>query len=58
MEVNSLFNYSGETDTCSKVQSIEEIVASVLNVDGELITRKDANLTYKILHNFGCSLKG
>lgn len=32
-DVNSLLGYSGVNDTCLKVQSLEEIVASVLNID-------------------------
>nr|ABI34292.1 hypothetical protein SDM1_25t00005 [Solanum demissum] len=52
MDVNNLLDYPGESDTCSKVQSLEEIVDTIgkCNVDDEveddtipleLVTRKE-----------------
>ncbi|XP_010419288.1 PREDICTED: CENP-B homolog protein 2-like [Camelina sativa] len=62
MDVNSLLDYPGENDACSEVQSLEEIVASVINVDEEAeddnveplepVTRKEAIIASRTLHNF------
>ncbi|RID43779.1 hypothetical protein BRARA_I00618 [Brassica rapa] len=35
MDVNTLLDYPGENGTCLEFQSLDEIVASVLNVDDE-----------------------
>ena len=63
MDVNSLLDYPGENNTCSEVQSLEEIVATILenNVDDEVeydtiplepVTRKEALIASETLHNF------
>ncbi|CAN6971384.1 unnamed protein product [Brassica rapa subsp. trilocularis] len=63
MDVNSLLDYPGENDTCLEVQSLEEIVASVLNVDDEpendvaaiplkIVTHKKAIIASKTFQNF------
>ncbi|CAA7031620.1 unnamed protein product [Microthlaspi erraticum] len=36
MDVNSLLNYPGENDSYSEVQSLEEIVSTVLNGEDEV----------------------
>ena len=59
MDVNTLLDYPGENDTCLEFQSLDEIVASVLNVDDEpedddveTVTRKEAIAASKTRHNF------
>ncbi|CAN7127652.1 hypothetical protein BRARA_G00999 [Brassica rapa] len=62
MDVKNLLDYPDENDTCLEAQSLEEIVASVLNVDDEpeddaampleTVTRKEAIVASKTLHNF------
>ncbi|RID44753.1 hypothetical protein BRARA_I01525 [Brassica rapa] len=62
MDVNSQLDYPGENDTCLEVQCLEEIVASVLNVDDEpendvailleIVTHKEAIIASKTLKNF------
>jgi len=62
MDVNSLLDYPGENDACSEVQTLEEIDASIFNGDDEVeddialplepITRKEAIITSRTLHNF------
>ena len=62
MDVNSQLDYPGENDTCLEVQCLEEIVASVLNVDDEpendvailleIVTHKEAIIASKTLKKF------
>ena len=68
MDVNSLLDYPGENDTCSEVQSLEEIVDTIGkdNVDDaveddttplEPVTHKEALIASRTLHNFMVQLK-
>ncbi|CAA7037302.1 unnamed protein product [Microthlaspi erraticum] len=67
MDVNSLLSYPGENDSCSEVQSLEEIVSTVLNGEDEVeddeerhvqvVTRKEAIVASRTLHNFWCMLR-
>ena len=63
MDVNNLLDYSSESDTCSEVQSLEEIVDTIekSNVDDEVEddivplkpdTRKETLIVSRTLHNF------
>ncbi|XP_015169155.1 protein RDM1-like [Solanum tuberosum] len=63
MDVNNLLDYPGESDTCSKAQSLEDIVNTIEknNVDNEVeddtiplkpVTHKEALIASKTLHNF------
>ncbi|XP_049381261.1 uncharacterized protein LOC125845773 [Solanum stenotomum] len=63
MDVNNLLDYPGESDTCSEVQNLEEIVDTIgkNNVDDEVeddtitleqVTRKEALIASRTLHNF------
>ncbi|XP_049357088.1 CENP-B homolog protein 2-like [Solanum verrucosum] len=63
MDVNNLLDYLGESDTCSEVQNLEEIVDTIgkNNVDDEVkddtitleqVTRKEALIASRTLHNF------
>lgn len=61
VDVNSLINYLGENDACSKVQSLEEILNSIFenNVEDvvnttplEPITLKEALKASKTFSNF------
>ena len=67
MDVNSLLDYPGENDTCLEVQSLEKMVANVLNVDDEpkdddvipleTVTRKEAISASKTSHKFWMQLE-
>ncbi|XP_024007958.1 uncharacterized protein LOC112083966 [Eutrema salsugineum] len=62
MDVNTILDYPGGNDICSEVQSLEEIVAIVLNVDDEVeddamepltaVSRKEAIMASRILQKF------
>ena len=59
MDVNTLLDYPGENGTCLEFQSLDEIVASVLNVDDEpedddveTVTCKEVIAASKTPHNF------
>ncbi|KAH0692341.1 hypothetical protein KY285_019438 [Solanum tuberosum] len=63
MDVINLLDYPGESDTCSEVQNLEEIVDTIgkSNVDDEIeddtiplepVMRKEALIASRTLHNF------
>lgn len=63
MDVNHLLDYPGENEGCSQIQSLEEIVDTIIEnpiedeaqddtVPMEPVTRKEAIGAAKILHNF------
>lgn len=62
IDANSLLDYPGENVACSEVQSLEEIVATILTSDDEVeddttiplepVTRKEAIIASRVLHNF------
>ncbi|XP_049346572.1 CENP-B homolog protein 2-like [Solanum verrucosum] len=59
MDVNNMLDYPGESDTCSEIQSLEEIVDTIgkSDVDDDTIsfepvTRKETLIGSRILHNF------
>ncbi|KAH1189473.1 ARS-binding protein 1 [Glycine max] len=63
MDINNLMNYPGENETCSEVQSLEDIVGTVIEnnaedddeddtVSLEPVTRKEALMASNTLHNF------
>ena len=63
MDVNNLLDYPGDSNTCSYVQSLEEIVDIIgkNNVDDEVeddpitlktITRKETLIVSRTFHNF------
>nr|AAT38752.1 hypothetical protein SDM1_42t00003 [Solanum demissum] len=63
MDVNNLLDYPGESDACSEVQRLEEIVDTIgkCNVDDEVeddtiplepITRMKTLIASRTLHNF------
>ncbi|KAH1266212.1 ARS-binding protein 1 [Glycine max] len=63
MDIDNLMNYPGENEACSEVQSLEDIVGTIIennaNDDGEddtvslePVTRKEALMASNTLHNF------
>ena len=68
MDVNNLFSYSGESDTCLETQKFKEIVNSIgkVNVGDEVgddtislepITHKEMLIAFTTLHILWCSSK-
>ncbi|KAL0337739.1 UNVERIFIED_CONTAM: hypothetical protein Scaly_2049000 [Sesamum calycinum] len=66
MDVNKLVDYPGENDECLMVQSLEEIVADIIedptndeaeddSIPLEPVTRKEALSATTTFHNFCCS---
>ncbi|KAG4982424.1 hypothetical protein JHK85_027913 [Glycine max] len=63
MDIDNLMNYPGENEACSEVQSLEDIVGTIIEnnaeddseddtVSLEPVTRKEALMTSNTLHNF------
>ncbi|KAH1246141.1 CENP-B 2 [Glycine max] len=63
MDIDNLMNYPGENEACSEVQSLEDIVGTIIEnnaeddgeddtVSLEPVTRKEALMTSNIIHNF------
>ncbi|XP_027351220.1 uncharacterized protein LOC113862331 [Abrus precatorius] len=63
MDIDNLMNYPGENEACSEVQSLEEIVSTIIEnnaedddeddtVSLEPVTRKEALTALNTLHNF------
>jgi len=63
MDIDNLMNYPGENEACSKVQSLENIVGTIIenNADDdgeddmmslEPVTRKETLMISNTLHNF------
>ncbi|KAK9674153.1 hypothetical protein RND81_12G214700, partial [Saponaria officinalis] len=63
MDIDNLMNYPGENETCSEVQSLEDIVGTIIEnnakddgeddtVSLEPVTRKEAFMVSNTLHNF------
>ncbi|CAK8540331.1 unnamed protein product [Lathyrus sativus] len=63
MDIDNLMNYPGENEACLKVQSLEDIVGTIIenNAEGdreddtvslEPVTRKEALMASNTLHNF------
>ncbi|KAH1228178.1 CENP-B 2 [Glycine max] len=63
MDIDNLMNYPGENEACSEVQSLEDIVGTIIEnnaeddseddtVSLEPVTRKEALITSNTLHNF------
>ena len=63
MDIDNLMNYPGENEACSEVQSLEDIVGTIIEnnaeddgeddtVSLEPVTRKEALMASNTLHNF------
>ncbi|KAG5049623.1 hypothetical protein JHK85_010726 [Glycine max] len=63
MDIDNLMNYSGENEACSEVQSLEDIVGTIIKnnaeddhkddmVSLEPVTRKETLMASNTLHNF------
>ncbi|KAH1190680.1 ARS-binding protein 1 [Glycine max] len=63
MDINNLMNYPGENEACSEVQSLEDIVSTIIENNAEdddeddtmsleFVMRKEALMASNILHNF------
>ncbi|PNX69365.1 tigger transposable element-derived protein [Trifolium pratense] len=63
MDIDNLMNYPGENEACSEVQSLEDIVRTIIEnnaedddeddtVSLEPVTRKEALIASNTLHNF------
>ncbi|CAK8534819.1 unnamed protein product [Lathyrus sativus] len=63
MDIDNLMNYPGENEACSKVQSLEDVVGTIIEsseeddgeddtVSLEPVTRKEALMASNTLHNF------
>ncbi|KAG5016033.1 hypothetical protein JHK82_021707 [Glycine max] len=63
MNIDNLMNYPGENEACSEVQSLEDIVGTIIEnnaeddakddtVSSEPVMRKETLMASNILHNF------
>ncbi|CAK8530482.1 unnamed protein product [Lathyrus sativus] len=63
MDIDNLINYPGENEACSEVQSLEDIVSTIIENNAEdddeddtlslePVTRKESLMTLNTLHNF------
>ncbi|CAI8598374.1 unnamed protein product [Vicia faba] len=63
LDIDNLMNYPGENEACSEVQSLEDIVDTIIEnnaenddeddtVSLELVTRKESIIASNTLHNF------
>ncbi|KAK2459083.1 hypothetical protein QL285_006178 [Trifolium repens] len=63
MDIDNLMNYPGENEACSEVQSLEDIVRTIIENNAEdddeddtvflePVTRKEALMASNTLHNF------